>query len=56
MATERDIAFPILTARQLDQLAARGHHRAVRADEVLFREGDRNVGFFVVLEKKELEM
>ncbi len=50
MATERDIAFPILTPRQLDQLAARGHHRAVRAGEVLFREGDRNLGFFVVLE------
>lgn len=50
MATERDIAFPILTPRQLDQLAARGHHRAVRAGEVLFQEGDRNLGFFVVLE------
>ncbi|HJX85974.1 MAG TPA: cyclic nucleotide-binding domain-containing protein, partial [Gemmatimonadales bacterium] len=50
MATERDIAFPILTPRQLEQLTARGHYRAVRAGEVLFREGDRGLGFFVVLE------
>src|SRR3954471_5325670 len=50
MATERDIAFPILTPRQLEQLTARGHLRAVRAGEILFREGDRGFGFFVVLE------
>lgn len=50
MATERDIAFPVLTPRQLEQLTARGHYRAVRAGEVLFREGDRGLGFFVVLE------
>ena len=50
MATERDIAFPILTPRQLEQLTARGHPRTVRAGEILFREGDRGIGFFVVLE------
>ncbi len=50
MATERDIAFPILTPRQLEQLTARGHPRAVRAGEILFRQGDRGIAFFVVLE------
>jgi thioredoxin reductase (NADPH) len=50
MASERDIAFPTLTARQLEQLAARGRERPVRAGEILFREGDRDFGFFVVLE------
>lgn len=50
MVTERDIAFPVLTTRQLEHLTARGHPRAVRAGEVLFREGDRGFGFFVVLE------
>ncbi|HKU61662.1 MAG TPA: FAD-dependent oxidoreductase [Gemmatimonadales bacterium] len=50
MATERDIAFPILTARQLEHLTTRGHPRAVRAGEILFREGDRGFGFYVVLE------
>src|SRR5689334_3010124 len=50
MASERDIAFPILTERQLEQLGARGRERPVRAGEILFREGDRDFGFFVVLE------
>ena len=50
MATEHDIAFPTLTARQLEQLGARGRERPVRAGEILFREGDRGFGFFVVLE------
>jgi thioredoxin reductase (NADPH) len=50
MASERDIAFPILSERQLEQLAERGRERPVRAGEVLFREGDRDFGFFVVLE------
>jgi thioredoxin reductase (NADPH) len=50
MASEHDIAFPILTERQLVQLGARGRERPVRAGEILFREGDRDFGFFVVLE------
>jgi thioredoxin reductase (NADPH) len=50
MATERDIAFPVLTPRQLEQLTARGHRRAVRAGEILFSQGDRGIAFFVVLE------
>ncbi|HET7421952.1 MAG TPA: FAD-dependent oxidoreductase, partial [Gemmatimonadales bacterium] len=50
MATERDIAFPVLTPRQLEQLTARGHPRAVRAGEILFSQGDRGIAFFVVLE------
>jgi thioredoxin reductase (NADPH) len=50
MATERDIAFPILTDRHREQLRARGRERAVRPGEILFSEGDRDFGFFVVLE------
>jgi thioredoxin reductase (NADPH) len=50
MATERDIAFPILTDRQREQLRARGRERVVRAGEILFSEGDRDFGFFVVLD------
>jgi thioredoxin reductase (NADPH) len=50
MASEHDIAFPTLTARQLEQLALRGRERPVRPGEILFREGDRDFGFFVVLE------
>jgi thioredoxin reductase (NADPH) len=50
MATERDIAFPVLTPRQLEQLTARGHPRVVRVGEILFRQGDRGIAFFVVLE------
>jgi thioredoxin reductase (NADPH) len=50
MASEHDIAFPTLIPRQLEQLAARGRERPVRAGDVLFREGDRDFGFFVVLE------
>lgn len=50
MATDRDIAFPVLQPRDLAALSNRGTARDVRAGEVLFAEGDRNIGFFVVLE------
>src|SRR3954466_745662 len=50
MASEREVAFPVLKATDLPALAARGQIREVEAGEVLFREGDRNLWFFVVLE------
>jgi thioredoxin reductase (NADPH) len=50
MATDREVAFPVLKATDLAALAGRGQTREVKAGEVLFREGDRNLSFFVVLE------
>jgi thioredoxin reductase (NADPH) len=50
MATDREVAFPVLKATDLPALAARGQTREVEAGEILFREGDRNLSFFVVLE------
>ena len=49
MATEQDIAFPRLTAPQIEALRPRGRPRPVRAGDVLFAEGDRGFSFFVVL-------
>jgi thioredoxin reductase (NADPH) len=49
MATDHDIAFPRLTPRQIDALRTRGHTRRVNEGDVLFREGDRDYHFFVVL-------
>jgi thioredoxin reductase (NADPH) len=50
MATDRDIAFPVLQPRDIAALSARGKPRDVRAGEVLFAEWDRDVRFFVVLD------
>jgi thioredoxin reductase (NADPH) len=50
MASENEVAFPTLDAKDLAALTARGHPRGVHAGEVLFEEGDRNRSFFVVLE------
>jgi thioredoxin reductase (NADPH) len=50
MATDKDIAFPVLEPHELDALADRGRARQVRDGEVLFAEGDRNIGCFVVLD------
>jgi thioredoxin reductase (NADPH) len=50
MATDRDIAFPVLPPGDIEALSRRGTPRDVRAGEVLFAEGDREIGFFVVLE------
>ena len=49
MISEKDIAFPRLTDAQIASLEPRGRRRAVRAGEVLFAEGDRGFGFYVVL-------
>src|SRR5688572_21389521 len=50
MATDKEIAFPVLDTKDIAALAARGRSRDVRAGEVLFAEGDRSFPFFVVLE------
>jgi thioredoxin reductase (NADPH) len=50
MANDHEVAFPVLNAADISALTARGHGRAVRAGEVLFAEGDRDIRFFVVLE------
>jgi thioredoxin reductase (NADPH) len=50
MANDHEVAFPVLSAKDLAALTARGHPRAVRAGEVLFAEGDRDFCFFVVVE------
>ena len=48
-ASDNEVAFPTLNAKDLAALTARGHPREVHAGEVLFEEGDRNRSFFVVL-------
>jgi thioredoxin reductase (NADPH) len=50
MSTDHDVAFPVLSAEDLAALTARGRTRRVRAGEVLWEEGDRNLSFYVVLE------
>jgi thioredoxin reductase (NADPH) len=50
MATEQETAFPTLKPEELAALAARGHQRSVRAGEYLFRAGDRNFCFYVVVD------
>jgi thioredoxin reductase (NADPH) len=50
MASDQEVAFPILGASDLGALAARSRSRTVREGEILFAEGDRNFCFFVVLE------
>ena len=50
MATDVDVAFPVLSGKDLDRLVARGHPRDVKVGEVLFAPGDRNFCFYIVLE------
>ena len=49
MVSEKDIAFPKLTAAQIATLESRGHRRAVRSGDVLFTEGARGFSFYVVV-------
>ncbi len=49
MATDQEIAFPTLTAVDIDALRSRGTVRRVLAGEVLWHEGDRDFNFYVVL-------
>jgi thioredoxin reductase (NADPH) len=48
MLTEKQLAFPTLTPRQIAELRARGTVRPVAAGEILLAEGDRDFSFFVV--------
>jgi thioredoxin reductase (NADPH) len=50
MASDLDVAFPVLGKKDLQALEARGRPRPVKGGEVLFAEGDRNFCFFVVCE------
>src|SRR6201995_2203605 len=45
-------AYPRLDDAQLATLAEAGRRRAVQAEEILFREGERNCDFFVILAGK----
>src|SRR5262245_46537941 len=49
MATELDIAFPTLSAHDVDSLRPAGVERDVVAGEILIAEGERDFRFFVVL-------
>jgi thioredoxin reductase (NADPH) len=46
---DRALAFPILTAAQVERIRSAGRVREVEAGEVLFEPGDINVPFFVLL-------
>ena len=50
MTTEHDIAFPTLSKADIAALKDRGTARKVRPGDTLFTAGERNFGFFVVLE------
>ncbi len=50
MATDHEIAFPVLSRKDIDALTPRGKVREVRAGEVLFAERALNFPLFVVLE------
>jgi len=50
MPSDLEVAFPTLSAEDLATLTARGTARQVRVGETLYREGERNHSFFVVLD------
>ena len=50
MATDQEVAFPTLTTNEVAALTARGHAREVRAGEYLFRAGERNFCFYLIVE------
>jgi thioredoxin reductase (NADPH) len=50
MATDNEIAFPVLSDRDIQALKSRGRVREVRAGEELFAEHELNFPFFVVIE------
>ncbi|HZJ54183.1 MAG TPA: FAD-dependent oxidoreductase [Myxococcaceae bacterium] len=45
----REQIFPVLTEAQLQRIAHFGSRRAVRDGEILFRQGDEGIHFFVIL-------
>jgi thioredoxin reductase (NADPH) len=46
----RDQMFPRLNAAQIGRISAVGHHRRVRAGELLFELGEQHTRFFVVID------
>jgi len=50
MSSDRDVAFPVLSTSDIDALIPRGHIRIMRAGDILWEEGDRDLCFNVVLE------
>ena len=48
MANDTDVAFPVLSDRDLNRLLARGHPKDIKKGDVLFAQGDRNFCFYVV--------
>jgi thioredoxin reductase (NADPH) len=50
MNSDKDVAFPVLSESDLKALIPRGRLRNVRAGEMLWEEGDRNLCWFVILE------
>jgi thioredoxin reductase (NADPH) len=48
-ASRTDQIFPTLTTEQIERIATHAPMRAVRAGEVLAKQGDRPVPFFVIL-------
>src|SRR5919206_4560727 len=50
MATDTDVAFPVISEQDLSALKIRGRIRQVHAGDVLYKEGDQNRSFFVVLD------
>jgi thioredoxin reductase (NADPH) len=50
MATDQEIAFPKLSPKEIDELQPRGVTLPTQAGQLLWKEGDRNLPFFVVLE------
>ena len=50
MASDQEIAFPRLSAREIDALRPYGRERTADDGEVLFAEGERGFCFYVVLD------
>ena len=49
MPTDRELAFPQLSARHIAELKPRGTVRAVAAGDVLFSEGERDTRTFLFI-------
>jgi thioredoxin reductase (NADPH) len=50
MPTDQEIAFPRLSPKEIDELRPRGTVLHTSDGQILWKEGDRNLPFFVVLE------
>jgi len=42
MAADQEVAFPKLTAEQIDRLRSWGHVQSAKAGDILFAEGSRD--------------